>query len=106
MKPLLIALAVVFPVNAGAADPFSPASFAQAPLTSRAAPSLPFRYVGRVVQNGKTEVLLMRGERLYSLAAGDKAGEDYVLDRIGEASLSFTYLPSNVRQSLDLPGVN
>ena len=106
MKPLLLALAVVVPVNAGAADPFSPATFAPASSPSRAAPSLPFRYIGRVVQNGKLEVLLMRGERLYSLAAGDKAGEDYVLERIGDASLSFTHVPSNVRQSLDLPGVN
>lgn len=106
MKPLLLALAVVLPVNAGAADPFSPATFTPPAAAAKAPPGLPFRYVGKVLQNGKLEVLLMRGERLYSLAAGDKAGEDYLLERINESSLSFTYLPMNVRQSLELPGVN
>lgn len=116
MKPLLLALAVAFCVDAGAADPFAPANFAPAPSgavppplqpeAKRAAPPLPFRYIGRLVQNGKAEVLLMRGERLYSLAPGDKIGDDYVVERIGDSSIRFVYLPLNMKQSLELPGVN
>lgn len=103
-KPLLFALAVVLPVNAGAADPFVSAK--KEVSAKAAAPTLPFRYIGRLVQNGTTEVLLMRGERLYSIAAGGKAGDDYVVERIGDSSVVFTYVPLNLKQNLDLPGVN
>ncbi len=108
MKPLLLAFAVAFCVDAGAADPIVPSKFGAGFQSTRkeALPPLPFRYVGRLVQNGKIEVLLMRGERLYSLAAGDRAGEDYLVERIGESSIGFKYLPLNMKQNLDLPGVN
>jgi hypothetical protein len=105
-KPLWLALALAFCLDAGAAD--SASAGATAPSLPRpvSAPPLPFRYVGRLSQNGKNEVLLMRGEPLFSLAAGDKAGDDYVVDRVGDSSISFTYLPLNTKQRMDLPGVN
>ena len=108
MKPLLLALAVAYSVNAGAADPFAPARFAPAePLAVKTPlPPLPFRYVGRWTENGRVEVLLMRGERLYSAKQGDRIGDDYLLERIGDASIGFMYLPLNEKQSLALPGVN
>jgi hypothetical protein len=90
-KPLSLALALAFCLDAGAADPFAAA---------------PFRYVGRLVANGKLEVLLMRGEQLFSIAAGDRIGEDYLVERVGESSISFTYLPLKTKQHMDLPGVN
>jgi hypothetical protein len=97
MKPLLAALALAFSVDAGAAEPLA---------TDKVAPVLPFRYVGRLLHKGKLEVLVMRGERLYSIAAGDRIGDDYVVERIGEASISFLYLPLKMKQRMDLPGVN
>jgi hypothetical protein len=115
-KPLWLALALAFCLDAGAADPFTAATYAPAPplpqkiipprQASAAPPPLPFRYVGRLSQNGKQEVLLMRGERLFSLAAGDKVGDDYVVDRVNDSSISFTYLPLKLKQHMDLPGVN
>jgi hypothetical protein len=101
MKPLLAALALAFSVDAGAAEP--PAPSKAAPL---APPALPFRYVGRLLQNGKVEVLLMRGERLYAIAVGEHIGDDYVVERIGSAAISFLYLPLKLKQSMDIPGVN
>lgn len=97
MKPLLAALALAISLDAGAAEPPAPA---------KAAPALPFRYVGRLLQNGKLEVLVMRGERLYTIAVGDRIGDDYVVERIGSATISFLYLPLKLKQSMDLPGVN
>ena len=35
-----------------------------------AAPPLPFRYFGKLTENGKTEVLVMRGDELITIAAG------------------------------------
>ena len=43
----------------------------------------------------------MRGEELLSIAPGQKLG-DYRVDRIGEAAISFTYLPLKTKQTLVL----
>lgn len=101
MRPLLAALALAFCAGAAAAED----KRAAPKETHAAAPPLPFRYVGRLAQNGKVEVLLMHGEKLYSLAAGQKIGEDYVVEHIGDSSIRFRYLPLKLRQSMDLPGV-
>ena len=107
-NPLWLALALAFCLDAAAAEPYASASSGATAPTSKttAVPPLPFRYVGRLSQNGKQEVLLMRGERLFSLAAGDRVGDDYVVDRVGDSSISFTYLPLKLKQHMDLPGVN
>ena len=102
MKPLLLALAVAFCADAAAAEP----PVRSKVVKQQTAPALPFRYVGRLLEKGKTQVLLMRGERLYSIAAGERIGDDYRVEHIGDASISFTYLPLKLRQSMDLPGVN
>jgi hypothetical protein len=66
-----------------------------------AAPPLPFQYFGRLTENGKTEVYVMRGEELITLVPGQKIG-DYRVDQIAAASISFTYLPLKMKQTLDL----
>jgi hypothetical protein len=65
------------------------------------APPLPFQYFGRLTENGKTEVFVMRGEELLAIADGQKVG-DYRVDKITAASISFTYLPLKTKQTLDL----
>ena len=69
------------------------------------APPLPFRYVGRLVHNGKAEALLMRGTMLHSVAEGDEIDGEYRVERITGASIQFSYLPGRVRQKLDLTAV-
>lgn len=65
------------------------------------APPLPFRYFGRITQNGKSEVFVMRGDELISLAPGQTIGE-YRVEAVAESSIAFTYLPLTTRQTLDL----
>jgi hypothetical protein len=65
------------------------------------APPLPFRYFGRLTENGKTEVFVMQGDELLTIAAGQQIG-DYRVEQIAAASISFTYLPMKTRQTLDL----
>jgi hypothetical protein len=65
------------------------------------APPLPFQYFGRLTENGKTEVYVMRGDELITLAPGQKIG-DYRVEQIADASISFTYLPLKMKQTLDL----
>lgn len=66
-----------------------------------AAPPLPFHYFGRLTENGKTEVFVMRGEELIAVAAGQQIG-DYKVEQVADTSISFTYLPLKMRQTLDL----
>ncbi|HEU4442222.1 MAG TPA: hypothetical protein VFR83_09390 [Burkholderiales bacterium] len=90
-------------------DPFArnfgqpqPAQVSSAPVVAKpAAPPLPFQYFGRLTENGKTEVYVMRGEELITLAPGQKIG-DYRVEQIADASISFTYLPLKMKQTLDL----
>jgi hypothetical protein len=94
------------------ADPFAPRSFAPPPqaVVARAAapeapsaPPLPFTYIGRLIQDGKTEVFVVRGDELISIAAGQNIDAQYRVDAISEARIAFTYLPLRTRQSLELP---
>jgi len=91
------------------ADPFAriggvPAAqkhAAPAPEAKPQAPALPFRYFGKLIENGKTEVFVMRGDDLVAVAPGQTLGE-YRLDEVGSRSISFTYLPLKTRQTLEL----
>jgi hypothetical protein len=64
-------------------------------------PALPFRYFGRLVENGSTDVFVMRGDELIALKQGQQVGE-YRVEEIAANGISFTYLPLNTRQTLDL----
>jgi hypothetical protein len=98
---------------AATADPFSRRSFEPAPAKAEpsapakpTAPELPFTYLGKVIDDGKLEVFLGRGEDSYSVAAGRKIGTDYRVDKVTETSVTFTYLPLKTKQVLDIPAVN
>ena len=80
--------------------PEKPAQVAKV-VEKPAAPSLPFRYFGRLTEKGKTEVFVMRGEELLAIADGQTIG-DYRVERIAPTSISFTYLPLKTKQTLDL----
>jgi len=91
-------------------DPFARKNFggnaapaANAPKVAEkpSAPPLPFQYFGRLTENGKTEVFVMRGEELLAIAPGQNLG-DYRVDKIGDSSISFTYLPLKAKQTLEL----
>jgi hypothetical protein len=93
-------------------DPFAQRSFGagpaqQAPAAGKpAVPPLPFQYIGRVTENGKQEVYVMRGDQLLTLERGQKIGNEYRVDKITGKSITFTYLPLKTRQTLDLPATN
>jgi len=82
-------------------QPEKPASTKAAGVEKPVAPPLPFQYFGRLTENGKTEVYVMRGDELITLAPGQKIG-DYRVEQIADASISFTYLPLKMKQTLDL----
>ncbi len=90
------------------ADPFSPKSFApaQAPVAAAAPakagpPPLPFRYLGKMIEDGKLAVFLAQGDESLSVKAGDRIG-DYRVDAVTETEVRFTYLPMKTKMSLPL----
>jgi hypothetical protein len=110
--PLALDLGKLRRADAGApqSDPFAPRSFAaprergeraalpQAP----SAPPLPFSYFGRLTENGSTEVFVMRGDELISIAAGRNIDAEYRVEAITPSAIRFTYLPLKTRQTLEL----
>jgi len=92
-------------------DPFSRKNFGSEPRAGTpnvvqqqpkpTAPPLPFRFFGRLTENGKTEVYVLRGDELLTIAPGQNIGE-YRVEQIEQKSIAFTYLPLKTRQTLDL----
>ena len=89
-------------VDAFAPKNFSPVVPPQAgPTGKRAAPALPFRYIGKMVDNGRLAVFLQNGADSYTVTEGERVG-DYRVDKISEAEIRFTYLPMKTKQTLPL----
>jgi len=89
-------------VDAFAPKSFSPVLPPQAgPTGRREAPALPFRYIGKMVDNGRLAVFLQNGADSYTVTEGERVG-DYRIDKITEAEIRFTYLPMKTKQTLPL----
>jgi hypothetical protein len=67
-----------------------------------AAPPLPFTYLGQMLDEGKLQVFVARGDNSYSLSAGLTI-DQYRVDKIADGSVTFTHLPSRTRQTLHIP---
>lgn len=92
-------------------DPFKGFSDTKTPRAEKVvadkpvAPPLPFKYFGRLTENGKSEIYVMRDQDLLTVVPGLNLG-DYRVDQVGENQISFTYLPLKTKQTLDIPAVN
>jgi hypothetical protein len=89
-------------------DPFAPRSFgsatapqAKAPVARNDAPTLPFRYLGKMIDNGQLAVFLQKGNDSYTAMEGERVG-DYRIDKITENEIRFTYLPMKTKLTLPL----
>jgi hypothetical protein len=71
-----------------------------APRPRPQAPPLPFRYLGRMVEDGTTVVFLAREERNYIARAGEALDDDYSVASIGDEHVVLVYRPLDVRQTL------
>ncbi|MBJ7309622.1 hypothetical protein ACFOLJ_13325 [Rugamonas sp. CCM 8940] len=76
------------------------------PAGPAGAPPLPFLFMGRFVDEGKTAFFLQLDGRNIVAHAGDKIDERYVLDSVGADALHFIYLPLNQKQSLVVGDTN
>jgi hypothetical protein len=89
-------------VDAFAPKNFSPVVAPQAAAAAKAeAPALPFRYIGKMIDNGRLAVFLANGADSFTVTEGERLG-DYRVDKITEAEIRFTYLPMKAKQTLPL----
>ncbi|MBI4293734.1 MAG: hypothetical protein HY661_19835 [Betaproteobacteria bacterium] len=66
------------------------------------APPLPFTYLGRYEDSAKPVIFLVRGDRILLVSAGDVIEGTYRVEGIAGSALALTYLPLNIRQTLDI----
>jgi len=65
------------------------------------APPLPFVYIGRYDNPGApTVIMLVRGDRLYTVSEGDSIDGTYHVDRVEKGQVELTYLPLKQKQFL------
>lgn len=78
----------------------------QAPAQPAGAPPLPFQFMGRFVDEGKTAYFLQIDGRNVVARPGEKVDDNYLLDSAADGALHFIYLPLNQRQSLAVGDTN
>lgn len=69
------------------------------------APPLPFGYMGRMQEEGGAAVVyLTQGARAYTVKQGDTLDGTYRVDEISRTRVTLTYLPLDIKQTLDIGG--
>lgn len=71
-----------------------------APPPVPSAPPLPFTYLGRYEEAPARLAILIKGERMYTVAAGDVIENTYRVERVASGVVELTYLPLNIKQML------
>ncbi len=67
------------------------------------APPLPFAFLGSYQEpDGRQIYFLTRGERLYTVSAGDVIDGTYRVEEASGGQLGLTYLPLNILQSMNV----
>lgn len=78
--------------------PQQPASSLPPPPPS--APSLPFTFIGRMIDGNDTILFLSKNGRQYTVKANDVLDDAYRVDKITDNNAVLTYLPMNIQQTL------
>ncbi len=61
---------------------------------------MPFSYFGRYEEGGSLVILLVKGERIYTVAEGEVIENTYRIERLIGGRLELTYLPLNIKQTI------
>lgn len=86
-------------VNLFAAHSWQPPPPPAAKPPAPVAPALPFRYLGKALEDGQVRVFLAQSERTHMLKKGDTL-PNYKVEDVSMAEMTFVYLPLNEKQKL------
>ncbi len=64
------------------------------------APAMPFTYLGLYDADRGKVIMLVKGDRVYTVAVGDVIENTYRIDRMEHGMVEMTYLPLNIKQSI------
>lgn len=65
-----------------------------------AAPPMPYRYAGKLVQGGELSVLLSKGDTVFPIKVGETLDGAYRVEAIGESRITLIYLPLKHKESI------
>lgn len=71
-----------------------------------AAPPLPFTYLGKLGEDGKFTVFLSVRGRSFAVKTGDTVAQVYRVDEIRPPMMALTYIPMNIKQTMQIGETN
>lgn len=66
------------------------------------APTMPFQYIGKKIEDGTYEVYLASGDKTYAVVVGTVIENTYKVDAIKPPLMYLTYLPLNQSQTISI----
>jgi hypothetical protein len=63
---------------------------------------LPYVYIGQYVEGARHLAILLRGDRMLTVATGDIVDNIYRVDDVEGGVLKLTYLPLKAQQSMNI----
>jgi len=69
-------------------------------------PALPFQFMGRFTDEGKTAYFLQIDGQNVVARPGEKVNDSYLLDSVSGDTMNFIYLPLNQKQTLVVGDTN
>ncbi|OGG57069.1 MAG: hypothetical protein A3F84_04550 [Candidatus Handelsmanbacteria bacterium RIFCSPLOWO2_12_FULL_64_10] len=80
-------------------QPPAPRAAATAPRVPTA-PPMPYQFAGKLLQDGRLQVFLAKGESVVAIQEGDTLDGGYRVESIGETQVTLIYLPLKQKQSI------
>ena len=92
----------VFATKSWYTPPPPPPPSKPVPPPAPVAPALPFTYVGKLIEEGKLTVFLSNQDRNYTVREGDVIDGTYHVDVLQAPTMTLTYLPLKIQQTLQI----
>lgn len=92
----------LFPSRTWVPPPPPPRPYVPPPPPPPKPPPLPFKYLGRWVDDGRLTVFLVQGEQPVPVQLGQVLPGNWRVDEITERTVVFTYLPLDMQSTLGI----
>lgn len=92
----------LFPEQTWVPPPPPPKPYVPPPPPPPKPPPLPFKFLGRWVDEGKETVFLVQGETPLPIKTGQLLSGSWRVDEITQAKVVFTYLPLDMQSTLGI----
>lgn len=96
------------PLGEPRAELFGPHSWQPPAPKDRAAravpsvPPMPYRFAGKLVQQGQTQIFLSKDDSIIAIREGDTLDGAYRVESIGEAQITLVYLPLKHKETIPI----